>query len=147
VQEAILALVWGEHGKAFSAEDGEIREDDDDDPMRTAIRQMRGVFSELDRRTIVKRLRDGRRAKAAEGKHAVGVYAFGTQGIGKGRDRDAGENPDERAAVQRIVELRRSGASYRDICAALNSEGLKPRRAAAWQPNSVRNVALRAGCS
>jgi DNA invertase Pin-like site-specific DNA recombinase len=61
VQEAILALVWREGGQVFTAEDGEVRQDDPDDPMRTAIRQAQGVFAELDRKTVVKRLRDGRR--------------------------------------------------------------------------------------
>jgi DNA invertase Pin-like site-specific DNA recombinase len=146
-QEAILSLIWREGGTVYTAEDGEVLRDDPDDPMRTAIRQVQGVFAELDRKTVVKRLRDGRRVKAETGRHAVGVYAYGTQGVGKGRDRDAGENPDEQAAVQRIVELRRAGKSYREIATALDTEGLKPRRAAAWQANSVRNVALRAGCS
>ena len=145
VQEAILALVWGEHGLVFTAEDGEVREDDDDDPMRTAIRQMRGVFAELDRRTIVKRLRDGRKMKAAEGKHAVGQYAFGYQAVGKGRDKDAGPRDDEQAAIARIVELRAAGGSYRAIATTLDSEGLKPRRAASWSSMSVRNIAVREG--
>jgi DNA invertase Pin-like site-specific DNA recombinase len=70
-------------------------QDDPDDPMRTAIRQIQGVFVELDRKTVVKRLRDGRRAKAAEGKHAVGTYVYGYQGAGKGRQRDAGPPEDE----------------------------------------------------
>lgn len=146
-QEAVLALVWREGGRVFTAEDGEVLRDDPDDPMRTAIRQVQGVFAELDRKTVVKRLRDGRKAKAADGKHAVGAYAFGTQGVGKGRERDAGEHADEQKAVKRIVELRTGGASYREICAALDAEKLKPRRATAWQPGAVRNVALRAGCS
>ena len=46
-------------------------------PMRTAMRQMVGVFGGLDRRLITRRLRDGRRAKAAQGGKAVGRYPFG----------------------------------------------------------------------
>ena len=147
VQEAILGLIWSDGGKVFTAEDGEVREDDDDDPMRTAIRQMRGVFAELDRRTIVKRLRDGRKMKAAEGKHAVGSYAFGYEAVGKGRDKDAGPREDEQATIVRVVELRKAGVSYRAICQALDAEGFKPRKAATWSPMSVRSVAQRAGCS
>jgi DNA invertase Pin-like site-specific DNA recombinase len=146
-QEAILGLVWREGGKVFTAEDGEILKDDPDDPMRTAIRQVQGVFAELDRKTVVKRLRDGRKAKAESGRHAVGAYPFGTQGVGKGRERDAGEHTEEQAAIERIVQLRTAGESYRAIASTLDAEGLKPRRAAAWQPTAVRNVALRAGCS
>ena len=143
VQEAILSLVWREGGRVFAAESGEVLRDDPDDPMRTAIRQVQGVFAELDRKTVVKRLRDGRRAKAAEGKHAVGQYAFGYEGTGKGRQRDAGPQEGEQLAVARIVELRAAGETYRAIAGALDSEGLRPRRAASWSAAAVRNVALR----
>jgi DNA invertase Pin-like site-specific DNA recombinase len=104
---------------------------------------MLGVFNQLDRSQIVKRLRDGRRAKASTGKKAVGEYAFGYAGTGKGRERDAGPNIEEQKTVQRIVELRSDGTSYRDIVMALGAEGLKPRRAAAWSPMTVRNICLR----
>ncbi len=143
VQEAILALVWREGAAVFTAETGEVHRDDPDDPMRTAMRQMAGVFAELDRKTIVKRLRDARRTKAAEGRHAVGQYRYGYTGVGKGRDRDAAPRADEQAAVARIVELRQAGKSYRTIAAALDTEGHRPRRAATWSAMAVRAVAQR----
>lgn len=67
---------------------GEVYRDDPDDPMRTAIRQVMGVFAELDRKMVAKRLRDGRLAKAAAGRKAVGDYPFGYAATGKGRCRD-----------------------------------------------------------
>lgn len=143
VQEGILALIWREGGTVFTAEDGEVRAEDPDDPMRDAMRQMMGVFAELDRKTVVKRLRDGRKAKAAQGRKAVGAYAFGTTGVGKGRERDAGPREDEREAVERIMELHRAGASFRAIGAALDAERLRPRRSSTWSPMSVRAVVLR----
>jgi DNA invertase Pin-like site-specific DNA recombinase len=61
IQEALLAIVWQLNGPVFAVDmGGEVPPDDPDDPMRTAMRQMAGVFAELDRRMIVKRLRDGR---------------------------------------------------------------------------------------
>jgi DNA invertase Pin-like site-specific DNA recombinase len=143
VQEACLALVWREGGYVFTADAGEVQQDDPDDPMRTAMRQMVGVFAELDRRTTVKRMRDGIKAKAATGKHATGSYAYGYEGAGKGRERDAGPREDEQAAVRRIVELRAAGEPYRAIAAQLDAEGLVPRRAASWSAMSVRNIAMR----
>jgi DNA invertase Pin-like site-specific DNA recombinase len=145
VQEACLALVWREGGHVFTADGGgEVQQDDPDDPMRTAMRQMVGVFAELDRRTTVKRMRDGIRAKAATGRHATGSYAFGYEGAGKGRERDAAPRRDEQAAVRRIVELRAEGVPYRTIAETLDAEGLRPRRAERWSAMSVRNVAVRA---
>jgi DNA invertase Pin-like site-specific DNA recombinase len=112
--------------------------------MRTALRQVVGVFAELDRRMVVKRLHDGRAAKAAAGRHATGSYAYGYEGAGKGRARDAAPRTDEQAAVARIVELRSAGESYRSIAATLDAEGHRPRRAASWSAIAVRSVAQRA---
>lgn len=143
VQEAILALAWREGATVFTAESGEVLRDDPDDPMRTAMRQVQGVFAQLDRATVVKRMRDGRKAKAATGRKATGSYAYGTHGVGEGRERDAGPRVDEQAAVARIAELREAGQSYRSIAATLDDEGLRPRRAASWSAMSVRNIATR----
>ena len=143
VQEATLALVWQRGATVCAADTGEVHRDDPDDPMRTAIRQVMGVFAELDRKMVAKRLRDGRLAKAAAGRKAVGDYPFGYAAAGKGRERDAGPTEAEQKAVARIVELRRAGRSYREIASALDAEGHKPRRAACWSAAAVRNVALR----
>lgn len=143
VQEAILAMVWQHNGRMFTADDGELREDDPDDPMRTAIRQMRGVFAQLDRAIVVKRLRDGRRAKESAGRKSVGTYAYGYAGTGKGRDRDATPDDTEQAGVLRIDQLRTAGLSYRAIAQTLDSEGISPRRAKSWSAMAVRAVAMR----
>jgi DNA invertase Pin-like site-specific DNA recombinase len=145
VQETVLAVAWRAGAKVFSADTGEILQDDPSDPMRTLLRQVVGAVAEFERALIAKRLRDGRAAKAAAGKHAVGEYAFGTRGAGEGRDRDAAPDEAEQMTVARIVELRNSGASLRAIVARLDSEGLKPRRAAHWSPQSVQAVCLREG--
>ena len=143
VQEAALQIAWRAGASVFTVDGGEVLRDDPDDPMRTAMRQMAGVFGQLDRALVVKKLRDGRKAKAAAGRHAVGVYRYGMQGHGEGKTRDAAPNPTEQAAVRRIVELRRAGKSYRVIGETLDAEGLRPRRAAQWSAMSVRNIADR----
>lgn len=143
VQEAALALVWREGGRVFAADEGEVMRDDPDDPMRTAMREMVGVFAGLERRMIVKRMRDGRRAKADAGKKAVGQYAYGYRGAGKGRERDAAPDPAEQEAVRVILDMRLTGASYRAIASALDARGLRPRRAARWSPMAVRGIATR----
>jgi hypothetical protein len=52
--------------------------------------QVMEVFAELDRKMVAKRLRDGRLAKAAAGRKAVGDYLFGYAAPGKGLARDVG---------------------------------------------------------
>lgn len=150
-QEACLAIAWQCGAAVFTADSGEVPRDDPSDPMRTALRQIVGVFAQLDRALVSKRLRDGRAAKAAAGRHSVGAYAYGTHGTGKpGRGRDAAPVPadhTEAQALARIVAMRSDGASFRAICAALDAEGLSPRRAESWSPMSVRRIAQRAGCA
>jgi DNA invertase Pin-like site-specific DNA recombinase len=143
IQESVLQVVWRSGGSVFTADAGEVLQDDPDDPMRTFVRQVVGGVAQLERSLITKRMRDGRKAKAASGRHAVGQYRYGQHGEGKGRERDAAANPDEQAAVRRIVELRRAGESYRAIASTLDTEGLRPRRAKSWSPMSVRNIAER----
>ncbi|WP_116946935.1 recombinase family protein [Jiangella endophytica] len=142
-QEAVLAAVWGNGYRVFAADHGEIPQDDPDDPMRTAMRLMAGVFAQLDRMMITKRLRDGRKAKAKAGKKATGAYAFGYRGGGKGRDRDEVPDSVEQETIDRIVELRLSGLPYRAIAATLDAEGRKPKRAAKWSNVAVRRIYLR----
>jgi DNA invertase Pin-like site-specific DNA recombinase len=143
VQEAALAVVWRAGGRVFTADSGEVLADDPDDPMRTALRQVVGVFAELDRRITVKRLRDGRAAKAATGKKAVGAYPYGWSASGRGRNRDAAPQPEEQLGLQRALALRRGGLTYRQIAEALDAEGFAPRRADRWSATTVRNLVLR----
>lgn len=143
VPETALAVVWRLGGRVFTATGGEVLPDDPDDPARTFVRQVLGGVIEYEKKQAVCRMRLGREAKAAEGKHAVGTYPFGYEGTGEGRERDAAPRADEQAAIRRIVELRRAGESYRSIAATLDAEGRRPRKAAAWSAMSVRKVALR----
>ena len=57
VQEAILAHLWRLGRAMFTVDSGPVLQDDPDDPMRTAMRQMAGVFAQLERAMLVKRLR------------------------------------------------------------------------------------------
>jgi DNA invertase Pin-like site-specific DNA recombinase len=143
VQEAVLQVAWRAGASVFTADAGEVLPDDPSDPMRTAMRQMAGVFAQLDRALVVKRLRDGREAKAAQGRHAAGTYPFGYRGVGEGKTRDAAPNPDEQATIARIIELRNDGQSFREVAETLDAEGRRPRRAASWSAMSVRNIVAR----
>jgi DNA invertase Pin-like site-specific DNA recombinase len=139
VQEAVLSKVWALGGRLFTVDSGEVLRDDPDDPMRTAMRQMAGVFAELERRLVVKRLRDGRATKRARGGFDGGGVPYGERTERGARVVDEAEA----SAVERIRELRAEGRSYRQVCSELSSEGFRPRRGAAWQPAVVRRIALR----
>lgn len=124
VQEAVLGQVWKFGGKIFTVDGGEVLADDLDDPMRTALRQVAGVFAELDRRMTVKRLRDGRATKAAQGGYAGGGPPYGWRA-------EAGAlvaEREEQAVLDRIRALHGQGLSLRAIAATLNADFVPARR-------------------
>jgi DNA invertase Pin-like site-specific DNA recombinase len=61
-------------------DDDEIRTD----PMRTAVRKMRGVFAQLERGLIRQRTTKGRQAKAAQGGYIGGAPPLGKRADGSG---------------------------------------------------------------
>lgn len=136
IQEAVLALVWAHGGRAFTADHGEHLEDDDDDPMRTAMRQMRGVFAQLERGLIRKRLKDGRAIKAEAGGYAGGAPRYGLRAEG-------GElvvDPAEQVGEARATELRAAGLSLQTIAEALQIEGVPTKRGGPWSKGMVARV-------
>lgn len=139
VQEAVLAEIWIScEAQAFTAT-GEVPRDDPDDPWRTAIRQVMGVFSGLERRLIVKRLRDGRKAKGAAGGHAIGALPYGYT-ISGGK---LAPHPVECPALQRMRTLAGEGVSTRDIAAWLAAEGVPTKRGGRWTSPVVARILSR----
>lgn len=136
VQEATLARVWSLGGTVFAVDLGEVPQDDPDDPMRTALRQMIGVFAQLDRGMIAARLRAGRRMKAASGGYAGGAPRFGQRAAGRSLVPDE----TELATADRIHDLAAAGHSSRQIADVLNAEGRRSKRGGAWSSATVCRV-------
>lgn len=143
IQEAALAHVWKHGANVYTVDQGEVLRDDPDDPMRNAMRQMIGVFGELERGVIAARLRAGRQLKAERGGYAYGAPRFGTVAI----DKELVQAPEEQATIDRIVELDRAGRSLRHITTTLNLEGRPPKRGEKWHPETVRRVLARVAVS
>jgi DNA invertase Pin-like site-specific DNA recombinase len=135
VQEAVLAEVWHRLDARMFEVTGEVLRDDPDDPMRTAMREMAGVFAGLERRMIAKRLRDGRVMKAAKGGHATGRYPYGWG--------PAGPVPDQQKALRRMRTLRAEGRSTRDIAEVMRAEGHPTARGGAWSAPVVARILKR----
>lgn len=136
VQEAVLSYVWALGGRVFTADHGEHLEDDETDPMRTAMRQMRGVFHQLDRGLIRKRLRDGRQAKGEQGGYAFGAPRFGQ----RAEDGDLVDD-DTELQVRRLAEQwKAEGVGVREICRRLNADGHRSKRGGLWHPTTVARL-------
>lgn len=140
VQEAILSGVWKRGGRVFSADAGEVMEDDPDDPLRKAIRVFCGAAAELERGLIAVRMRRGRAMKFESGGYAYGAPPFGKVA----RDGDLVTDPNEAAAVDRIVALRADGMSLREIIGVLEDESIPTKRGGRWHPSTVRQILARA---
>lgn len=136
-QEVVLATVWRD-GHAVHTTAGEVRADDPDDPMRTAMRQMAGVFAQLEAAMIRKRLRDGRRAKRDSGGYAGGAPALGTRANGRG---GLATDPAGSAVVASILAQRSAGATWRAITDGLNADGVPAPRGSRWHVTTVRRIA------
>jgi DNA invertase Pin-like site-specific DNA recombinase len=133
-QEAILSVVWAHGGRMFTADHGEHLPDDDDDPMRTFVRQVMGAAAQLERGLITKRLRNGRKAKAEQGGYAYGAPRYGTQANTRG---ELEENPEEAGRLEQMRTWQADGMSVRAIAAKANELGWTSKRGGAWHPTTV----------
>ncbi len=144
-QEALLAVLWGSGATVFTANGAEVHQDDPDDPMRTAMRQMAGVFSQLERSMISKRLRDGRKAKARASDHYA--WTFAPWGYTKeGSELLVDESSPAWESVSLAASLRDDGHSLRRIARALEAARLVPPRESSehWSASQVsRLLAMR----
>ncbi|WP_331725360.1 recombinase family protein [Streptomyces zaomyceticus] len=137
VQEAVLAYTWALGGRVFTADHGEHLEDDEDDPMRTAMRQMRGVFHQLDRGLIRKRLRDGRATKSKQGGYAYGAPRFGQQAVdGELIDLD----PEKEIEDLILTWHDEEGLGARAISRRLNEQQKPAKRGGKWHPTTVARI-------
>ncbi|RAU93501.1 resolvase [Mycobacterium colombiense] len=148
VQEAIIGRVWMNDaaGVYVSLPAQEVPRDDPDDPMRTMMRKMSGLFHELDRMLIAKRLREGRRAKRAAGGHAEGPTPYGWRAEKRSETNPAGRlvpDPAEQGALARMKALAAQGESTRAIADVLTLEGYPTRRGGAWSHGAVARILKR----
>lgn len=111
------------------------------DPMAVAMLQMQGVFAELDKSLLVKKLKKGRQAKRQKTGACEGRKKFGTR-------------PGEKETIARMKELHRKKPgvgrmSYCRIARILNSESkpnhLQTRKGGKWYGVTVKRIIEREG--
>ena len=108
-----------------------------DDPSRKLMRQIMGAIAEYDRKMIVLKLRGARQRMRRREGHCEGAKPFGAL-------------PGESEVLDKIEAMRERGDSFQSIAAALNAEGIKPRRFDAekrkdvlWHPYAIARIAER----
>jgi DNA invertase Pin-like site-specific DNA recombinase len=137
VQDAILVFLASKNVSLVSADTGEdVTAAFHGDPMKKAIIQMQAVFSELEKNSLVRKLRAARERKRAETGACEGVKPFGTF-------------PGEAETIEEMRRLRRKPigkakrASFAKIAAALNARGLPTRTGKPWAAETVRKILAR----
>ena len=98
-----------------------------DDPSRKLMRQIFGGIAEYEKTMIVLKLRGARMRARAHGGRCEGAKPYG-------------ELPGEAAIVERLKGLRATGMGFDRIAAAINAEGIKPRRGAKWHGLTVNRI-------
>lgn len=141
VQEAVLAQVWSRPDtEVWEYSSGRpVLRDDPDDPMRTALRQMQGVFAQLDRAMTIKKLREARRNKTRRGMHANGPAPYGW----RTEDGDLYPIAAEQLVLERLRALHATGLTQDEIASILNGSGYVTREGAAWTQPLVSRVLRR----
>ena len=133
VQDSIITFLASRGYTLISADTGEdITEAVKGDPMKKAIIQMQAVFAELEKNSLVRKLRAARERRKAEGHRVEGRKPFGFF-------------PGERKTLARMQELRAEGLGYYSVAKALNSEGLTARGGGAWYQGTVQRIMKRTG--
>lgn len=133
VQDAIVTYLASRGISLISADTGEdITKAVSEDPMKKAIIQMQAVFAELEKNSLVRKLRAARKRKRAAGHRVEGRKPFGAR---KG----------EPETIRRMVELRAEGMSYRQIAFTLDQEGHPTRdgrrkKGKTWSSQSIWRI-------
>ncbi len=135
IQEQLLIYLVSKKIVLINANTGEnVTEGIQADPMRKAMIQMQGIFSELEKSLLVKKLRKAReRTKKERGK------CEGAKRYGEVSDTEA-------AVVRRIRALRRTkrggrkGMTLQEIADKLNDEGISTKRGHEWGPSQIYRI-------
>jgi len=160
VQSLLLSKLASSGVSLWSATTGEdVTASMLEDPMRRALVQIQGVFSELEKNLVVRRLSRGKALKRKSGGRVDGLPAYGhwteeeldEMGV-EGVERYGGEE----AVLERIRRLvtrkpRRVGVGVRrgPGCAkaarVLNADGVPTRSGRPWSRGTVWKIAKREG--
>ena len=134
IQETLLIYLASKGVDLISARTEEnITQAVKDDPLKKALVQIQGVFAELEKNQLVRRLRKGRERKLAATGRCDGRKPYG-------------QTPEEKKVIERIRAMRRTrrngtpGMTMQAICDRLNGEGIPTRLGKQWFPAQIHGV-------
>ncbi|CAN5951013.1 unnamed protein product [Sphagnum jensenii] len=113
------------------------------DPMRRALVQIQGIFSELDKNLLVAKLRKARERQRLDKGRSEGQKPFGCFKI-KADDPDSiVKAKQEKEALAMMRSLRAAGLSGDSIAQALNANGILSRKGKPWCGDTINKILKR----
>lgn len=107
-----------------------------DEPMNIAMRQIVGVFAQLERGRITERLLSGRMKKLDQGKYAGGGVPRGY----RPKNRELVLDKYESQVVEKIFRLRFGRKSLNRIAKLLNEERIPNRNGIKWYASTIQYI-------
>lgn len=137
IQEALLVYLASKGVSLISARTAEnITQAVQADPLKKALVQVQGVFAELEKNQLVRRLKKGRdKTRQLTGRC-------------EGR-RPYGDTKEEQSVIRRIRAMRRKrrngmkGMTLQAIADRLNSEGVPTKDGLQWRPAQIHRILSR----
>lgn len=133
VQMRLIALLTSKGIALLNASTGQnVTESMESDPMLKAMINMQGVFSELDKNLLVRKLRKGREAAKAKSGRCEGRKPYGYY-------------PGEQEVLDRIKQLRKKPhgeprMNFSAVARTLNAEGHKARFGGEWSGVVIKRI-------
>ena len=120
--------------QVISVVDGKLTPDSSLDEFQQADHDMllsiKMAIIRQEKRKLVARMKIGKLRKAKTGARVNGIYPYG----------DDPRRPEETATLQKMRELRASGATCYAISEHLNKKNIAPRSTAKWTPWAVQKI-------
>jgi len=133
IQEQLISYLASKGIELYSANTGEnVTQAIKDDPVKKAMVQMQGVFAELEKSRLVKKLRKARDAVRDKAGRCEGRKPYGSL-----------EGEQEGLKLIKLLHRKPKGKkrmSYQKIAEELNNRGIKPRAADKWEAMTVYNI-------
>jgi len=128
IQESLLIYLASKGITLINARTGEnVTDAILDDPMKKALIQIQGVFAELEKSMLVKKLKEAREAKRAE------------NGKCEGRKSYSEASPDILDMLRSLRRKPKAGKrrTYKEIAAIMNSKGIRTQTGKEWTAGNV----------
>jgi site-specific DNA recombinase len=145
-QEKLLSLLVSKGITLLSANTGEnVTEAFMGDPMRRALVQIQGIFAELDKNLIIRKLSKARERIKKEGRRE-GAKLYSPDPVLNKRvegRKPYGHRPGEQQILNLMLDMYVQGKTVTEITDALNMAGFKPRTGDLWYAATIWKILRR----